>query len=69
MFLINGPFRRGENWSAIALVTVVGLAEGVNSVQMYRVDSPYWAPLIFIGLIVLGLALAYVPFSTFKGRS
>jgi hypothetical protein len=66
LFLINRGLRRGHNWATVAVLTMVGVAEGLNSVQMYRVGSPFWAPLIFIGLLAIGVALAYVPSPAFK---
>ena len=65
LFLVNYGVRRGRNWAAIAVLVMIGMAEGLNSVQMYRVGSPFWAPLIPVGLTVLGVVLAYVPSPAF----
>lgn len=67
LFFVNGVLRRGHNWGAAAAVVTIGVAEGTNAVQMYRVGSPFWAPLVFIGLLVLGVALAFVPEPAFRG--
>ncbi len=65
LFLVNYGVRRGRDWAAIAVVVLIWTAEGMNSIQMYRVGSPFWAPLIPVGLTALGVVLAYVPSPAF----
>ena len=66
LFLINRGISRGHGWAAAALILLIGVTEGVNAVQMYGVGSPYWAPLTFIGLLFVGVALSYVPSRVFQ---
>ena len=64
--LINGPLRRGDGWSALVIVLVVVLSDGVNSLTMARLRLPYfWAPLLVVLLVLVGLAVAYVPTRVF----
>ena len=65
MILINRGICRGHGWATVTLVLLIGVTEGINAVQMYRVGSPYWAPLAFIGLLILGVVLSYVPSRVF----
>ena len=65
LILINRGICRGHEWATVALVLLIGVTEGINAVQMYRVGSPYWAPLTFIGLLILGVVLSYVPSRVF----
>ena len=68
--LINGPLRRGDGWSAIVIVLVVVSSEGVNSLTMARLHLPFfWAPLLFVSLVLVGLAVAYIPASVFDLRA
>ena len=67
--LINGPFRRGERWASAAILGLVGIAEGINAFQMYQVDAPFWAPLGFIALVVLGVVLDHVTMRATRNRS
>ncbi len=69
MVLIRCGIFRGHDWAALALALMIGTSEGVNALQMYRVGSPYWAPLGFIGLMLLGLVLSYWPFPVFKASA
>jgi hypothetical protein len=57
LFIINGPLKRGERWASWALLILIGLSEGINASQMWRFGSPYYAPLAFVALIVLGVML------------
>src|SRR5262245_55979540 len=57
LLIINGPVRRGERWAAWTLVILVGLSEGINASQMCRFGSPYYAPLAFVALTVVGVLL------------
>ncbi len=59
--LTNGPVRRGEGWSRVAVAVLVGVAEGNNAYQMYRFDSPWYGPLAFAVLAIAGAALAAPP--------
>ncbi len=67
--LINVPFRKGEGWAAWTIGCVVCVAEGINTVGMARVGGPFWAPLAFILLALVGLLTAYVPMSVFSRTS
>jgi hypothetical protein len=57
LVLLHGPIRRGERWAMLALMMLVGVSEGINAFQMTRFGSPYYAPLTFVGLIVVGVGL------------
>ena len=68
--LINGPLRRGDGWSAYVIVLVVVLSDGINSLTMARLRLPYfWVPLFFVFLVLLGLAVAYIPTRVFGPRA
>ena len=70
LFLINGPLRRAEGWSGIAIALVVLLSDGVNALQIYLFGAFYfWVPLTFVGLILLGLVLAFLPPAVFPAPS
>jgi len=57
LFLINGPLKRGERWASWALLILIGLAEGINASQMWRFGSPYYFPLAFVALTVVGVMI------------
>ena len=57
LLIINGPLKRGERWASWALLIVIGLSEGINASQMRRFGSPYYFPLIFVALTVVGVML------------
>jgi hypothetical protein len=57
LVLVHGPVRRGERWALPALVLLVGVAEGVNASQMIRFGSPFYAPLTYVGVMLLGVGL------------
>jgi hypothetical protein len=59
LVLVHGPIRRGERWAEAALVMLVGVSEGINSVQMARFGSPFYAPLTFVGLMLVGVGLVW----------
>ena len=59
LVLVHGPIRRGEQWGCIALIILVGVSEGINAFQMARFGSPWFAPLTFVGLMLLGVGLAW----------
>ena len=70
LFLINGPLRRGERWAGVVIALVVVLSDGVNAFQIYRFGASYfWAPLTFVGLVLLGLMLAFLPPAVFPAVS
>jgi hypothetical protein len=56
-FIINGPIKRGEAWASWALLILIGVSEGINASQMWRFGSPYYFPLAFVALTVVGLTL------------
>ena len=58
LVLTNIPIRRGEGWARVAVVVLVGLAEGNNSYRMFAFDSPWYAPLSFVVLAMAGSLLA-----------
>jgi hypothetical protein len=53
--IINGPLKRGERWSSWALLVMIGLSEGINASQMWRFGSPYYFPLGFVALTIVGV--------------
>jgi hypothetical protein len=55
--IINGPIKRGERWATWALLVLIGLSEGINASQMWRFGSPYYAPLMFVALTVVGVVI------------
>jgi hypothetical protein len=57
LLLINGPLKRGERWAGRALLILIGLSEGINASQMWRFGSPYYFPLAFIALTVVGVMM------------
>ncbi len=59
LVLVHGPIRRGERWALLALVMMVGISEGNNSYHMYWFGSPYYAPLAFVAMTVLGVGLVW----------
>jgi hypothetical protein len=61
LILTNGPVRRGERWSLLAAAMLVGVAEGNNAYRMYPFNSPWYGPLGFAMLAIVGAALAMPP--------
>jgi hypothetical protein len=59
LVLMHGPIRRGERWVNLALVMLVGVSEGINAFQMARFGSPFYAPLTFVGLMLVGGGLVW----------
>jgi hypothetical protein len=55
--LVNGPVKRGERWAAWAVLILIGVSEGINATQMWRFGSPYYWPLTFVALAVVGVAI------------
>jgi hypothetical protein len=61
LILANGPVRRGETWARVAVVVLIGVAEGNNAYRMYPFGSPWYGPLGFAVLAIAGAALAGPP--------
>ena len=61
LVLANGPVRRGEGWARVVVAALVGVAEGNNAYRMYPFDSPWYGPLGFAALAVVGAALVGPP--------
>jgi len=57
LLIINGPLKRGEKWASWALLILIGLSEGINASQMWRFGSPYYWPLAFVALTVVGVVI------------
>jgi len=57
LLIINGPLKRGERWAAWALLILICISEGINASQMWRFRSPYYVPLAFAALTVVGVML------------
>jgi len=57
LLIINGPLKRGERWASWALLMLIGLSEGINASQMWRFGSPYYWPLVFVTLTVVGVVI------------
>ena len=57
LVLANGPIRLGESWARAAVIVLVALSEGNNAYRMYRFGSPWYGPLCFAILAVVGAAL------------
>ena len=55
--IINGPLKRGERWASWTVLTLIGVSEGINATQMWRFGSPYYWPLTFVALTVVGVVL------------
>ncbi len=56
--LVSGPFRRGDRSASVAILLLVVVGQAGNSFGMYQVGSPYWVPLVEIGLTLLALEIA-----------
>jgi len=52
--MINGPLKRGERWASWTVLILIGVSEGMNATQMWRFGSPYYWPLTFVALTVVG---------------
>lgn len=59
LVLVHGPIRRGERWAMLALLMLVGVSEGINASQMIRFGSPFYAPLTYIGIMLVGIGLVW----------
>ena len=58
LVLTNVPIRRGEGWARLAVIVVVGIAEGNNAYRMFAFGSPWYGPLGFVLLAAAGSLLA-----------
>ncbi len=61
LIIANGPIRRGETWARVAVVILVGVSEGNNAYRMFPFDSPWYGPLGFALMTIIGAALAKAP--------
>lgn len=52
--LINGPLRRGDGGARLAVLLLIGIAETNNAYRMYPFASPWYGPLSFAFLALLG---------------
>ena len=59
LVLVHGPIRRGERWANLALVVLVGVSEGINASQMIRFGAPFYAPLTYVGMMLVGVGLVW----------
>jgi hypothetical protein len=59
LVLVHVPIRRGEQWALFALVMLVGVSEGINSYQMARFGAPFYAPLMYVGIMLVGVGLVW----------
>src|SRR5687768_6156339 len=57
LLIINGPLKRGEKGASMALLVLIGFSEGINASQMWRFGSPYYWPLTFVALTVIGVVI------------
>jgi hypothetical protein len=57
LLIINGPLKRGERWASWALLILIGISEGINASQMLRFGSPYYWPLGFVGMTIVGVLI------------
>ena len=57
LVLTNGPIRRGETWARVTVAVLVGVSEGNNAYRMFPFDSPWYGPLGFAVLAVVGAVL------------
>lgn len=57
LLLVNGPVRRGSGLALVAVVLLIGIAEGNNAYRMYPFASPWYGPLSFAIVAVVGAVL------------
>ena len=57
LLIINGPLKRGERWASWALLILICISEGINASQMWTFGSPYYFPLAFVALTVVGVMM------------
>jgi len=48
-----------DRWTLVLLLLLVGLAELINAGCMFRVGSPFYIPLIFVLLTIVGVVLCW----------
>ena len=58
LILINGPLRRGDRSARMVILILIAVAEANNAYRMYPFGSPWYAPLSFVVLMVVGVFLA-----------
>ncbi len=58
LVLANGPVRRGELWARVSVAVLVAMSEGNNAYRMYPFGSPWYGPLGFAVLAVVGAVVA-----------
>jgi hypothetical protein len=59
LVMVHGPIRRGERWACPALAMLVGVSEGINASQMIRFAAPFYAPLTYVGIMLVGVSLVW----------
>ncbi|MGI8640811.1 MAG: hypothetical protein ACR2MG_12810 [Pyrinomonadaceae bacterium] len=69
LVLTNGPVRRGEMWARIIIVVLVVVSEGNNAYRMFPFDSPWYGPLGFALLVIIGAMLAAPPSDKISART
>jgi hypothetical protein len=57
LLLVNGPVRRGSGFALVLVVLLIGIAEGNNAYRMYPFASPWYGPLSFAILAIVGALL------------
>lgn len=66
LLLVNGPVRRGDRTSVVAVLVLVCVGEGGNGLAMIRAGASYgWGVLAVILPALAGLVLAHVPSPVF----
>jgi len=55
--IVNGPLKRGERWASWTVLILIGVSEGINAAQMWRFGSPYYWPLTFVAVTVVGVLI------------
>jgi len=55
--IVNGPLKRSERWAAWTVLILIGVSEGINATQMWRFGSPYYWPLTFVAMAVVGVLI------------
>lgn len=61
LVLLHLMYTTGKRWLGGVVMLVILLSEGVNAIQMYRVDSPYFIlPLAYVVIVCVGLSLYLV---------
>jgi hypothetical protein len=56
--LVNGVGLQNQSRTILLILMLVVPAEGINAFCMYRVRSPFFIPLTFVLLTVLGVVIA-----------